>query len=354
MVKEAIMARISEVKELEVNSAENDTIESTVRYCTMQNTEKGLCIVKGIEERNGDRIKEISERGTVEVSVEGKKVLHVNGIEQAQVLDLSDEGDRWEGDVLQNEPYGWGVLYDSDGEKMYEGFQIGANHSCYGTQYYSDIQKVEYEGEWFEGKRWGRGVQYNRNGNTVFGGEWMNDEPVEKRVVLNEESQLLHTRIEQLIVSNACCNGEEWKTLDFTPLPNLAVLQVGKNCFQHVLEVKLIGLTCLETVVIGKESFSGDKEEKEGAFHLKDCERLRELMIGCGSFNHYSVCEIEHVDSLEVMEMGELDEWSYSFCRASLELKGKVDEERMMNRPASFENTLLWSRRLFSLFSCGV
>ena len=170
----------------------------------------------------------------------------------------------------------------------------------------------------------------------------MNDEPAEKRVVLNGESRLLHTCIEQLIVNNACCNGKEWKTLDFALLPNLAVLQVGKNCFQHVEEVKLIGLTCLETVVIGKESFSGDKEEKEGAFHLKECERLRELKIGCGSFYHYSVCEIEHVDSLEVIEMGELDEWSYSFCSASLELKGKVDEERMMNRHAPFENTLLW------------
>ena len=342
IVKESIMARISEVKELGMSSTENDTIGSTIRYCTMQNTEKGLCIVKGIEERNGGRIKEISENGAVEVSVEGKKVLRVNGIEQARVLDLSDEGDRWEGDILNDEPYGWGVLYDADGEKMYEGFQIGANHSCYGIRYYSDIQKVEYEGEWCEGKRWGRGVQYDRNGNTMFDGEWMNDEPVEKRVALNGESRLLHTCIEQLIVSNMCCNGKEWKTLDFALLSNLAVLQVGKNCFQHVEEVKLIGLTCLETVVIGKESFSGDKEEIEGAFYLKECERLRELKIGCGSFYHYSVCEIEHVDSLEVIEMGELDEWSYSFCSASLELKGKVDEERMMNRPAPFENTLLW------------
>ena len=342
IVKESIMARISEVKELGMSSTENNNARSVVRYCTIQNTEKGFCIIKGIEERNGGRIKEIGEKGTLEVSIEGKEGLHVNGIEQARVLDLSDEGDRWEGDILNDEPYGWGVLYDADGEKMYEGFQIGARHSCYGIRYYSDIQKVEYEGEWCEGKRWGRGVQYDRNGNTMFDGEWMNDEPVEKRVALNGESRLLHTCIEQLIVSNMCCNGKEWKTLDFALLPNLAVLQVGKNCFQHVEEVKLIGLTCLETVVIGKESFSGDKEEIEGAFHLKECERLRELKIGCGSFYHYSVCEIEHVDSLEVIEMGELDEWSYSFCSASLELKGKVDEERMMNRPAPFENTLLW------------
>ena len=41
------------------------------------------------------------------------------------VLDLNDEGERWEGEVHQGQPYGWGVLYDKEGEKKYEGFRIG-------------------------------------------------------------------------------------------------------------------------------------------------------------------------------------------------------------------------------------
>ena len=41
----------------------------------------------------------------------------VSGIEHNQVLNLSDGGERWEGDVDGNEPYGWGVLYDDEGEK---------------------------------------------------------------------------------------------------------------------------------------------------------------------------------------------------------------------------------------------
>ena len=86
--------------------------------------------------------------------------------------------------MLNNQPCGWGVLYDSEGEKKYEGFMIGEAYVCYGTRYYSDIQKVEYKGEWCEGMRWGRGVQYDRRGNTVFEGEWLNDEhEMEKKVV---------------------------------------------------------------------------------------------------------------------------------------------------------------------------
>ena len=63
-------------------------------------------------------------------------------------------------------------------------------------------------------------------------------------------------------------------------------------------------------------------------FYLKNCERLRELKIdGDDSFSDYSVCEIENVPSLEVIEMGELNEWSRNFCDASLELKS--DSDRM-------------------------
>ena len=43
----------------------------------------------------------------------------MTGIEHAQVLDLSDDGERWEGDVLNNQPYGWGVLYDSENRMVY-------------------------------------------------------------------------------------------------------------------------------------------------------------------------------------------------------------------------------------------
>ena len=96
--------------------------------------------------------------GVIEVSVNSRELLKVDGeevtgIEHAQVLDLSDDGERWEGDVLNNQPYGWGVLYDSENRMVYEGFRIGEVNACYGRSYYSDIGVIEYEGDWFEGKR---------------------------------------------------------------------------------------------------------------------------------------------------------------------------------------------------------
>ena len=300
----------------------------------------GLCWChEGLVEKFPSIVMELCLNRVIEVDIASRTLIRVNGedvngIMSNQVLDLSDDGERWEGDVLDNQPYGWGVYYDSENRRVYEGFRIGDVNVCYGIQYYSDIQKVEYKGGICEGKRWGRGIQYDRNGKTVFDGEWMNDDnQIEKRVVVNEEYQFLHNHLEELIVENNSCNGREWTALDLGFISHLRLFQVGNECFKCVKEVKLIGLNELEKVVIGMSSFTKQKNRERPSynpsrhFYLKNCERLRELKMGRYSFSDYSVCEIENVPSLEVIEMGELNEESWNFCDASLELKS--DCERM-------------------------
>ena len=291
---------------------------------------------EGLVKESHSVVMELRLNEVTEVNADSRELLRVNGkdvngIEHKQVLDLSDDGERWEGDVLNNQPYGWGVLYDSENRRMYEGFRVGDVNVCYGRSYYPENQKVEYEGGICGGKRWGRGIQYDRNGSIVFEGEWMNNEQLSKRVVVNEENQFLHNHIEELIVSNNSCNGPEWSALDLSLMPHLRLFEVGDECFENVNEMKLIGLSMLERVVIGRESFTKQKNERllesdpNRHFCLKNCERLRELMIGCDSFCDYSVCEIENMNRLEVIEMGKLNEESFNFWYASLKLKSDYD-----------------------------
>ena len=84
-------------------------------------------------------------------------------------------------------------------------------------------------------------------------------------------------------------------------------------------------MNVLENVVIGDVCFTSQEDwevkRAENCFLVKDCARLRELKMGSNSFNDYSVCEIENLPSLEVIEMGELNEDSCSFNYSSLELK---------------------------------
>ena len=105
---------------------------------------------------------------------------------------------------------------------------------------------------------------------------------------------------------------------------------MGDACFNNTEELKLIGLHALERVVIGKNSFTKRKEkwgnDPNRDFYLKDCEQLKELKIGCNSFSDFKVCEIANVPSLEVIEMGKLNEESSNFSYASLELKSDDDE----------------------------
>ena len=286
---------------------------------------------EGVVEMSGSAMAELSLDRVIEVSVDSHEVLRVNGedvsgIEHTQVLNLSDDGERWEGDVLNNQPYGWGVLYDSENRRAYEGFRIGDVNVCYGRSYYADIGVIEYEGEWCEGKRWGRGILYDRSGKMIYEGGWLDDDPtIEKHVEIDGHCPLLHCYIEELRVQRKCCNGPEWRALDLSFMSNLRLLQVGDKCFESVKEVKLIGLPKLESVVIGKNCFTNQKKddgyEPCGRFYVKNCERLKEMKVGFSSFYNYSVCEIENEDSLEVIEMGELNKESLIFHLASLELK---------------------------------
>ena len=297
----------------------------------------GLCWChEGLVEKFPSIVMELCLNTVIKVDIASHTLLRVNGeevkgIKHAKVLDLSDDGERWEGDVLHNQPYGWGVLYDSENRMVYEGFRLKDVNVCYGSSYFPDLQKVEYEGEICEGKRWGRGIQYDRNSSTMFNGEWMDDEHMNNRVVLNEENQFLHNHIEELIVENNSCNGPEWTALDLGFMSHLRLLEVGDGCFEYVDEVKLIDLSKLERVVIGKNCFTKEKNDwgndPNRHFYLKNCKRVRELKMSRYSFSDYSVCEIENVPSLEVIEMGELNQWSGNFYYASLELKS--DSERM-------------------------
>lgn len=53
-----------------------------------------------------------------------EKISHDKG-----VIDLDVNGRRWEGGVRGDAPFGYGVLYDGDGRREYEGFMMESNHA---------------------------------------------------------------------------------------------------------------------------------------------------------------------------------------------------------------------------------
>ena len=105
---------------------------------------------------------------------------------------------------------------------------------------------------------------------------------------------------------------------DFSRYPELRTLSVGDMSCSFVNELKLIGMSKLESVEIGATSFD---TESGGQFYVKNCPKLKTLQIGRFSFSDYSVCEMSALPSLETIDMGEVGRESYNFYYASLELK---------------------------------
>ena len=240
-------------------------------------------------------------------------------VEHNRVLDLSDDGDRWDGDVMWNQPFGWGVLYDSENRKVYEGFRIRDKNVCYGTRYYSDIQKVEYEGEWYGGMRSGHGIQYNRNGEVMYDGYWMNNKHIQTSVFMKER-KLFHNFITTLKIEGPWTKKECLSKSFFSMLPDLEVLITGDLCFNNQIDLTIMGMNNLKRIVIGNKCFRVwyyYYGRPENCFRVVDCPQLRSIEIGNRSFLECGNCEFRNLPSLVMMKLG-----YHCFQWASLELRG--------------------------------
>ena len=135
---------------------------------------------------------------------------------------------------------------------------------------------------------------------------------------------MLNTTVTELTVANNSMNDASPTVLDLSRFRRLKKIVIGDECLVSVERVVLIGLRVLESVEVGKNSFTKYQgsfdivynPNPNRHFYLKSCPKLKRLRIYSNSFMDYSVCEIENVDALETIDVG----WN-SFFWASLELK---------------------------------
>ena len=143
-----------------------------------------------------------------------------------------------------------------------------------------------------------------------------------------QEWNALDSDVSIVFVKSYSCNDASLTVLNVSRLTSLQELSIGDYCFENVKELRLVGLSGLKRVAIGSNSFTKSKNgfgsDPNRRFQLKDCSALTELRVGRYSFSDYSVCEIENVDALEVIAMGDLSSESFNFHSASLELRSGI------------------------------
>ena len=97
---------------------------------------------------------------------------------------------------------------------------------------------------------------------------------------------------------------------------------IGDECFRNVRVFELNGLSELESVEIGRDSFrNGYDERSNGSCRIMNCPKLKSIQIGYHSFEDYHSFELNSLPSLQSIEMGK-----QSFCWApSFSLTGLID-----------------------------
>ena len=244
-------------------------------------------------------------------------------------IDLSANGKRWEGGVKNGKPCGYGVLFNEEGRKEYEGFMMDEKKCLYGMEYYDDIERVSYAGCYCDGYRYGKGIEYDRNGNVEYDGMWRNN----GHWTCEDENDVIDNRTESLqlvdsIIPYSLCLPSF--------LNSLKEVVIGAETIGIIRVFCMIGLNELESIRIGKEtlhnegmplfsSFSSFKQElplrKYGVCLIMNCPKLQSIQIGYRSFSDYESFELLNLPSLQSIVVSN---WCF-FAVATFSLTGLID-----------------------------
>ena len=210
-------------------------------------------------------------------------------LQYGDTIDLSDQGDRWEGNSLNGEPFGFGCIYNSENQLVYHGFIYDGKKVCYGDEFFGDIGLVNYEGSFYKGMRYGYGKLYDKKNELVYEGEWFNNKSImERSITINQiKNSNIHFGIEELTIGTHCLRSLH--TFRLCRYNHLKKVEIKENqmilmrdfCIEEcdeLLNVKLCGKkqdtisqNCIENEVNNIQS------KKE--FQIKNCKKLAEISI---------------------------------------------------------------------------
>ena len=88
-------------------------------------------------------------------------------------------------------------------------------------------------------------------------------------------------------------------------LISLKRIEIGNDCFENVSRFVIDGLNELETIIIGNNCFELNWDIRNGgSYMIMNCDQLREIHIGVGSFYCYESFELKNLPSLISIQLG--------------------------------------------------
>ena len=224
---------------------------------------------------------------------------------------------------------------------------------CYGKEFYDDIEKVKYEGCYYEGKRFGKGVLYDRNGGIEYDGLWKEDKQysstsalrLTKKSGTGKSLAKLVKGMGELYSTSMQLGSEEWLTkyMEYqhhkknTAISNYAQslsipsgvlycvesfilfqwpqslkkIVIRDHCFGRLHFFVLDGLNELQSLVVEEKSCMDESDYYDddyyedrntvGICRIVNCPKLKSISIGKESFRYYQCLELKNLASLKSM-----------------------------------------------------
>ena len=124
----------------------------------------------------------------------------------------------------------------------------------------------------------------------------------------------------ELIIPNDYFNANDIMSFKIANKEILKSIVIGDRCFVKVRVFELDGLSELESVVIGQQSFRiGINERNDGSYRIVNCPKLKSIQIGSWSFYDYRSFVLNNLPSLQSIDMGEYCfYWTPSFSLTGL------------------------------------
>lgn len=224
-------------------------------------------------------------------------------IDTVGILNVGVTGKRWEGGILDNQPYGYGTLFNDEGERVYEGTMVDGQKFGYGAEYYGRDVKI-YEGSFVIDQKHGFGRFYDRNGLIEYEGQYVLGKPLQ-----NTESFIIHNHRKTLSIPDDMNTGLSSLIL-LSWLQDIQTITIGNHCLSKVRRLEIRGMKRLERLTIGSDSFTQSqkresKERPDGLCCIVHCGRLRCIDIGHRSCGDFHTLQLEDLPMLETLQFGE-------------------------------------------------
>ena len=213
----------------------------------------------------------------------------LNELCKHDIIDLSENGERWEGTSLKGQPFGYGCIYNENNQLIYTGFMFEGMKVCCGKNFYGDYGFEEYVGCFYKNMRHGYGKLSDKKKEVIYEGEWVYNQPLElSTICINEmiKEDSIHYKTRELLIEDECrC---DLTRVILNGFHHLERLRIGMRNFMKADLFIIEECNKLKEIDIGSNCFSYEdhtNNTNNTLFQVKNCKELIELKIGNNSFN---------------------------------------------------------------------